>query len=357
MPPRSRPGDRFELRAEMPLIVGLTACSAEMSNNYRLKPIDYDVIQERRRDLGRRVRAPRRYPRYLARHRREPHRPFWSVMIPVYNCAAYLRATLGSVLPQLTPDHDAQIEVVDDCSTKDDPCGRRSRVRPRPRALLPTAAAIVGPQATFTTCIERSRGEWVHILHADDLVADGFYAAIRADGTRPIPPWERRSVARCSIDATGRRAAICRSSNPRKTGIQHDLIDRFAVDNLIMFPSIAVPPPDLRDVSAASTLTCFTPPIGTCGAGSRSRSQSGTTRPRSRSIGCMNSPTPRASCATGANIADARHAIEIARTYLPPRSTRRPDSPRATLPRRLRARGRRGDDRATRLAERTRPGA
>ena len=46
LPPRSRPGDRLELRAEMPLIVGLTACSAEMSNNYRLKPIDYDVIRE-----------------------------------------------------------------------------------------------------------------------------------------------------------------------------------------------------------------------------------------------------------------------------------------------------------------------
>jgi uncharacterized protein YcgI (DUF1989 family) len=45
LPPRSRPGDFIEFRAEMPLIVGLTACSAEMSNNYRLKPIEYDVIE------------------------------------------------------------------------------------------------------------------------------------------------------------------------------------------------------------------------------------------------------------------------------------------------------------------------
>jgi uncharacterized protein YcgI (DUF1989 family) len=45
LPPRSKPGDFIEFRAEMPLIVGLTACSAEMSNNYRLKPIDYDVIE------------------------------------------------------------------------------------------------------------------------------------------------------------------------------------------------------------------------------------------------------------------------------------------------------------------------
>ena len=39
-PPRSRAGDRMVLRAEMDLIVGITACSAELSNNGRLKPID-----------------------------------------------------------------------------------------------------------------------------------------------------------------------------------------------------------------------------------------------------------------------------------------------------------------------------
>ena len=43
LPPRSRPGDYVELRAEVELLIGLTACSAELSNNYRLKPIDYEV--------------------------------------------------------------------------------------------------------------------------------------------------------------------------------------------------------------------------------------------------------------------------------------------------------------------------
>ena len=42
-PPLSRPGDHIDLRAEMDLIVGVTACSAEMSNNYRFKPIDVEV--------------------------------------------------------------------------------------------------------------------------------------------------------------------------------------------------------------------------------------------------------------------------------------------------------------------------
>lgn len=43
-PPLSKPGDVIELRAEMDLICGLTACSAEGSNNGTFKPIDWELI-------------------------------------------------------------------------------------------------------------------------------------------------------------------------------------------------------------------------------------------------------------------------------------------------------------------------
>ena len=43
-PPMSKPGDVIELRAEMDLICGLTACSAEVSNNGTFKPVDWEVI-------------------------------------------------------------------------------------------------------------------------------------------------------------------------------------------------------------------------------------------------------------------------------------------------------------------------
>ena len=42
--PRAKAGDSITLRAEMDLIVGLTACSAEMSNNYKFKPIGYEIL-------------------------------------------------------------------------------------------------------------------------------------------------------------------------------------------------------------------------------------------------------------------------------------------------------------------------
>ena len=42
-PPLSKAGDYVDLHAQMDLIVGVTACSAEMSNNYSFKPIDIEV--------------------------------------------------------------------------------------------------------------------------------------------------------------------------------------------------------------------------------------------------------------------------------------------------------------------------
>lgn len=43
LPPKSKAGQKTVFRAEMDLIVGMTACSAGQSNNFRYKPIDYRV--------------------------------------------------------------------------------------------------------------------------------------------------------------------------------------------------------------------------------------------------------------------------------------------------------------------------
>ena len=45
LPPRSRAGDHIVLRAEMDMIVGVTACSAELSNNGTFKPIDVELLE------------------------------------------------------------------------------------------------------------------------------------------------------------------------------------------------------------------------------------------------------------------------------------------------------------------------
>jgi uncharacterized protein YcgI (DUF1989 family) len=43
LPPLSKAGDFIRLRAEMPLVVAMTACSAGQSNNFSYKPIDFRV--------------------------------------------------------------------------------------------------------------------------------------------------------------------------------------------------------------------------------------------------------------------------------------------------------------------------
>lgn len=43
LPPKSKAGDYIVIESAMDLLVGLTACSAEMSNNYSFKPIGYAI--------------------------------------------------------------------------------------------------------------------------------------------------------------------------------------------------------------------------------------------------------------------------------------------------------------------------
>lgn len=46
LPPKSKAGDHIVIMAKMDLVVGMTACAAEMSNNYAFKPIGYSVYDE-----------------------------------------------------------------------------------------------------------------------------------------------------------------------------------------------------------------------------------------------------------------------------------------------------------------------
>ncbi len=45
LPPLSKAGDSIRLRADMPMVVAMTACSAGQSNNFCYKPIDFQVVR------------------------------------------------------------------------------------------------------------------------------------------------------------------------------------------------------------------------------------------------------------------------------------------------------------------------
>jgi glycosyltransferase involved in cell wall biosynthesis len=104
-------------------------------------------------------------------------RPVFSVMIPTYNSAGYLRETLASVLRQDPGPEIMQIEVVDNCSDRDDPSAIVDELG-RGRVGFFRQSRNLGHFENFRTCLERSRGHLIHLLFSDDCVREGFYAKL-----------------------------------------------------------------------------------------------------------------------------------------------------------------------------------
>lgn len=104
-------------------------------------------------------------------------RPLFSIMIPTYNCIEFLKETLQSVLTQYSGPQKMQIEVVDDCSTDGDVFALVQEVG-KGRVSFYRQRTNVGSLRNFETCINRARGHYVHLLHGDDKVKDGFYKEI-----------------------------------------------------------------------------------------------------------------------------------------------------------------------------------
>src|SRR5579859_5778844 len=106
-------------------------------------------------------------------------RPLFSVMIPTYNCTHYLREALSSVLAQDPGPDKMQIIVVDDCSTDADVCAVVQELG-KGRVGYFRQERNVGSLRNFETCLNLSTGEWIHLLHGDDLVKPGFYDEIES---------------------------------------------------------------------------------------------------------------------------------------------------------------------------------
>src|SRR5206468_2876977 len=106
-------------------------------------------------------------------------RPYWSVMIPTYSPRAeYLEETLKSVLQQDTGPEQMQIEVIDDGSM-DKTASEITRRVGAGRVTFHAEPQNRGLANTWNRCLERARGDWVHILHQDDFVLPGFYDHLR----------------------------------------------------------------------------------------------------------------------------------------------------------------------------------
>jgi glycosyltransferase involved in cell wall biosynthesis len=158
-------------------------------------------------------------------------------MIPTYNCANYLQATLTSVLAQDPGRELMQIEVVDDCSTQDDP-EAIVRALAGDRVSFYRQPQNVGHIQNFDTCLQRSRGSLIHLLHGDDLVLPGFYRKLQAGFDRH-PEIGAAFSRHAFIDELSNWTQLSELEQPH-SGILTNWLERIAVRQLIQTPSIVV---------------------------------------------------------------------------------------------------------------------
>lgn len=161
-------------------------------------------------------------------------RPLWSVMIPTYNCAHQVGETLASVVDQAPPADDMEIVVVDDASQDD--IARVVAIHAG-RVVLHRQPGNLGVPGNLNAALQLSRGRLVHLLHGDDFVEPGFYAAMAGAFADAAV-----GAAFCrQIFINERGDEIGRSPvEARAAGRLPDALRRLASEQRIMTPSICV---------------------------------------------------------------------------------------------------------------------
>jgi glycosyltransferase involved in cell wall biosynthesis len=158
-------------------------------------------------------------------------------MIPTYNCSRFLRETIESVLINDPGEDKMQIEVIDDYST-DANVEELVRQTGRGRVEFFRQQKNVGSLRNFETCINRARGEWIHILHGDDKVSEGFYLEIENLFTAH-PEAGAAFTANYSINEKGDTLSMSKTVQ-NEEGIVKDWLLQIAKSNIVQPPAVVV---------------------------------------------------------------------------------------------------------------------
>lgn len=164
--------------------------------------------------------------------------PLLSIMIPVHQVEneQWLQVCLDSVLSQDKGPDWAEIIIVDDASN--DMVAQRVAKTHAPRVRYIQNKQNMGLVGNHNHCISLARGTFVHILHQDDYVEQGFYDALlsplQADDTLVAGFTHNRF-----IDSGGH--PLSKSDPPRPSlGTLKDWHIRLSLELRIQFPSIIV---------------------------------------------------------------------------------------------------------------------
>lgn len=159
-------------------------------------------------------------------------------MIPTYNCITFLKETLQSVLVQDPGETIMQIEVVDDFSTDGDVAALVQLVG-QGRINYFRQEYNKGSLRNFETCINRSVGHYLHILHGDDRVEPGFYQEIGSLFTA----YPEAGAAFTNFSFINGKSNKLNINNPpvlKASGIISDFLLKIAGQQLVQPPAIVV---------------------------------------------------------------------------------------------------------------------
>ena len=129
------------------------------------------------RELGEVIVGGHKFPVIPLVSDSKDKRPFWTVIVPLYNRKEYLLECLTSVLAQWLGEEEMEILVMDNAS--DPPLfdlvnsigGGIVRYYLNPENI--------GPRRNFNLGIAISRGQWIHLLPEDEYVLPGFYSRLQ----------------------------------------------------------------------------------------------------------------------------------------------------------------------------------
>lgn len=161
--------------------------------------------------------------------------PKVTVCLPTYNRAVYLAQSLSSVLAQTFQDFE--VIVSDNCSV--DHTGEVVRAVADPRVRYIRNETNIGLFRNMNQCLDLARGEYVCILHDDDLYAPRFLEReIHMLDEHPSAGFVHSAAYQ--IDSAGARLTLCRSYSKDCLLDGNEEFVRYLRGHNVWFPTVMV---------------------------------------------------------------------------------------------------------------------
>ena len=158
----------------------------------------------------------------------EKKRPFFSVIIPLYNRKDYMLECLASVLAQWQGEEEMEILVMDNAS--EPPLYDLVNAIGGGIVNYYLNSENIGPRRNFNRGIALSRGEWIHLMPEDEYVLPGYYSQLKS-GLTECPDSVGAAFTGYENINEKRKVVFTQKHSGMKRGINKDWLQRIGVSN------------------------------------------------------------------------------------------------------------------------------